>query len=427
MSAHTREFHEDDHPHGATCEVTTPTRRRVLGAAGALFAWSFVPKFAYARAGSRDARFLTIILRGALDGLAAVPPLGDPDYETVRQNLMLAKDGPDAALALDGFFYLHPAMPHLARLYRQRHAAVIHAASTGYRQRSHFDGQDVLESGQPGPGRTDTGWLNRLIGVLPAGEDISRRGTLGVGVVPPLIVRGPAKTLGWAPPFVPRADEDLIQRLGELYGHTDPVLAQALARSVETEAIVSRNSMALERMRARGGPATPQGMVQIATGAAKLIAASDGPRIAALAFEGWDTHANEGGAKGRLATLLGGLDSALAALEEGLRPVWNDTVILVMTEFGRTAQINGTIGTDHGTGTVAFLVGGAVRGGRVIADWPGLKPHQLFEQRDLDATIDVRAVAKGVMADLFGASASTLAQTVFPETAHIPLMRHLVA
>ncbi|WP_306225046.1 DUF1501 domain-containing protein [Bosea beijingensis] len=405
MTAH----HDDD------CERMTPSRRAVLGAAGALFAWSFVPKFAYAAAGARDPRFLLVILRGALDGLSAVPPIGDPDYAGLREGIALAKDGPEAALPLDGFFYLHPAMPNLARLYKQGQASVVHAAATGYRERSHFDGQDVLESGQPGAGATQSGWLNRLVASLPAGEGISRKGVLGVGVVPPLVVRGDAPVLGWAPPRMVRAGSDLTMRLADLYGQRDPGLARALAQAIETEGLAQRRGMAGEQ-KGGGGPDSADGMRRIAEGAAALVGADDGPRIAALAFEGWDTHANEGGARGRLANLLGGLDGAFAALEQGLASVWKDTVVMVATEFGRTAAVNGTIGTDHGTGTVAFLVGGGVKGGRVVADWPGLKAEQLYQNRDLKPTTDIRAVAKGVVAELFGLSGPVLAEKVFPES-----------
>ena len=407
------------------CERMTPSRRAVLGAAGALFAWSFVPKFAYAAAGSRDPRFLLVVLRGALDGLSAVPPLGDPDYAGLREGIALTKEGPDAALPLDGFFALHPAMPNLARLYAAGQASIVHAAATGYRERSHFDGQDVLESGQGGPGKTDSGWLNRLIANLPAGEGISRKGVLGVGVVPPLVVRGEAPVLGWAPPRMARAGSDLIQRLEDLYGQRDPGLARALAQAKMTEDIARRSGMSSE-VRGGGGPDSAEGMKRIAEGAAALVGADDGPRIAALAFEGWDTHANEGGAKGRLAQLLGGLDGALAAFEQGLKPVWKDTVVMVVTEFGRTAKVNGTVGTDHGTGTVAFLVGGAVKGGRMIVDWPGLKPEQLYEKRDLKPTTDIRGVAKGVVADLFGISGPVLAEKVFPGTTGLGPMAGLV-
>lgn len=414
-----------DHLDDDDCERMTPSRRAILGAAGALFAWSFVPKAAHAAPGARDSRFLLVVLRGALDGLSAVPPLGDPDYAGLREGIALAKDGPEAALPLDGFFYLHPSMPNLARLYASGNAAIVHAAATGYRERSHFDGQDVLESGQPGPGHTDSGWLNRLIANLPAGGGISRKGVLGVGVVPPLVVRGEAPVLGWAPPRMARAGADLTTRLADLYGQRDAGLAKALAQAMETEAIARRSGMAGDP-KTGGGPDTVDGMRRIAEGAAGLVGADDGPRIAALAFEGWDTHANEGGAKGRLATLLSGLDGALATFEQGLKPVWKDTVVMVVTEFGRTAAVNGTVGTDHGTGTVAFLVGGAVKGGRMIADWPGLKPEQLYQKRDLKPTTDVRAVAKGVVSDLFGISGPVLAEQVFPGTLDLAPMKGLV-
>lgn len=414
--------HHNDH-HG--CAAITPSRRAVLGAASALFAWSFVPKFAYASAGSRDCRFVVVILRGALDGLSAVPPLADPGYLGLREGIAIPQDGANAALPLDGFFFLHPAMPKLARLYQARQATIVHAVATGYRQRSHFDGQDVLESGQPGPGRVDDGWLNRMLLALPAGEGISRKGALGVGVVPPLVVRGAAPVLGWAPPVLPRAGDDLAMRVMDLYGQRDPVLARAFARGVDVERLVLQGGMAGERR--RGGPDNAEGMRQVAEGAARLINADDGPRVAALAFEGWDTHANEGGATGRLAGLLRGLDGALGAFESGLRDRWKDTVVMVVTEFGRTARVNGTVGTDHGTGTVAFLAGGAVKGGRVIADWPGLKASDLHEGRDLRPTTDLRGVAKGVIGDLFGLSGKVMGERIFPGTMHVAPMAGLVA
>ena len=398
----------------ALCE-SNPSRRAVLGSAGALFAWSFVPRTAYAAPGSRDARFMVIVLRGALDGLSAVAPLGDPDYAALRAGIALTREGPSAALPLDGFFALHPAMPNFARLYAAGHASVIHAVATGYRERSHFDGQDVLESGQPGPGQTQSGWLNRLLLALPQGERIAPAGALAVGTTAPLILRGTAPVLGWAPPLLPRAGDDLARRLLSLYGEQDPMLGIALAQGLETEHLAGAGAMGTGRT-AGVGMAGPAGMRRIAEGAARLMAADDGPRIAALALEGWDTHANEGGATGRLAGLLGGLDGALAGIEKILKPRWADTAILVVTEFGRTARVNGTIGTDHGTGTVAFLVGGAIRGGRVIADWPGLSAKALHEGRDLKPTTDVRAVAKGIATDLFGVSAQVLARDVFPST-----------
>jgi uncharacterized protein (DUF1501 family) len=398
----------------------SPTRRAFLGTSGALFAWSFIPTWAHAAA-TRDPRLICVVLRGALDGLSIVPPLGDPDYVGLREEIALHKSGDKPAIPLDGFFGLHPAMPNLARLYRAGQALVVHATATGYRKRSHFDGQDVLESGQPGPGNAGTGWLNRLIGTLPAGERTSRHGALGVGIVPPLITRGPAPVMGWAPTPLVGADDDLTARLLNLYEHQDPFLANALRSAQDTDQLIGGNAAG----NMRGARARP--MPAVAAGAARICAAEDGPRIGALAFDGWDTHAKEGGAEGRLAKLLGQLDDALAAFETNLGARWKDSVLLIVTEFGRTARINGSSGTDHGTGTVALLVGGAVKGGRVLADWPGLKDSNLLESRDLAPTVDLRGVAKGVIADLYGVSPQVLANVVFPQTASIPAMRGLIA
>ena len=163
-----------------------------------------------------------------------------------------------------------------------------------------------------------------------------------------------------------------------------------------------------------------------ASAAAKFMARPDGPSVGALAFDGWDTHANEGGPVGRLAQLLGGLDGALVEFENGLGARWRDTVIVVATEFGRTARINGTQGTDHGTGTIALLAGGAVKGGRVISDWPGLKPNNLYQGRDLAPTTDLRAVMKGVLKDQFGIAERVLAASVFPDSAPVKPMQGLV-
>ena len=407
------------------CETPSLSRRAFLGGTGALFAWANMPKFAFA-AGNRDARFICIVLRGALDGLSTVAPYGDPDYAGLHGSIALAADGPMPALPLDGFFLLNPAMPNFARLYKDGQALAVHAVATPYRERSHFDGQDVLESGQAGPNLAESGWLNRLVGSLPAGDAVTRQGCLGVGAVAPLIARGPAPIMGWAPQFAPRATSDTAMRLLDLYAARDPVLGVALHQGLETDKLASGDPMNAAMGKPRGGPDNPQGMVQVAEGAARIMAAEDGPRIAALALEGWDTHAREGGATGRLATLLGGLDGALAAFEQGLKPYWKDTAILVVTEFGRTVRINGTDGTDHGTGTVALLVGGAVKGGRVIADWPGLKPTQLYQNRDLMPATDLRAVFKGVLTDLYGASQGVLGERVFPGSLGVAPMAGLI-
>jgi uncharacterized protein (DUF1501 family) len=379
------------------------TSRRGLLLAGASFAaWAYLPKFARAADG-RDPRLIVVILRGALDGLATVAPIGDPDYAGLHGSIALTADGAHPAIMLDSFFALHPAMPEFARMYRDTHAAVIHAVATPYRDRSHFDGQDVLESGYAGPGRVQSGWLSS---------------GLAVGPTTPLVLRGNAPTVGWAPVALPQADDDTAMRLVELYRHRDPTLASALSQGLQLEKAASGDDM-----KPKPGNQVAQ-MRQVARGAAKLMAADDGPRIAALAFDGWDTHANEGGPVGRLAFLLGGLDGALAEFESGLGDRWRETVVVVATEFGRTARINGT---DHGTGTIALLAGGAVKGGRVISDWPGLKLANLFEARDLKPTTDLRSVIKGVLQAQFGLSDRVLAETVFPDSASARPMKGLVA
>ncbi|MBO0734018.1 MAG: DUF1501 domain-containing protein [Methylocapsa sp.] len=404
------------------CEAPSPSRRTLLRASGALFAWAHLPRFAKA-AGSRDPRLAVIILRGALDGLSAVGPAGDPDYASLHGALALSHSGDHPALPLDGFFALNPAMQSFARLFREGKAAVVHAVATPYRERSHFDGQDVLESGYPSPGRTDSGWLNRALASLPAGERL--RG-LGIGAVAPLVMRGPAPVLGWAPQALPQAGDDLARRVLDLYTHRDPALASALREGLATEQMASAAQLVGEAARPSGGMRQAAAMRQTAMGAARLMAADDGPRIAALAFDGFDTHANEGGASGQLAARLLGLDGAFGEFERGLGEKWQDTVLIAITEFGRTAKINGTSGTDHGTGTVAFLAGGALKGGRVIVDWPGLKEKQLYEGRDLAPTTDLRAVLKGLLADHLGLSSSVLATKVFPNSASVKPLPGLI-
>jgi uncharacterized protein (DUF1501 family) len=395
------------------------SRRAVLLGGASFAAWAYLPKFARAADG-RDPRLIVVILRGALDGLATVAPVGDPDYAGLHGAIALTPEGPHAAVMLDSFFALHPSMPEFARMYRNKQAAIIHAVATPYRDRSHFDGQDVLESGFAGPGRVQSGWLNRALEALPRGERVMS--ALAVGPTTPLVLRGAAPTVGWSPVALPQADDDTAMRLVELYRHRDAALASALSQGLQLDKAAQG-----DEMKPKPGANGPAAMRQVARGAAKLMSADDGPRIAALAFDGWDTHANEGGPVGRLAQLLSGLDGALAEFESGLGERWRDTVVVVATEFGRTARINGTAGTDHGTGTIALLAGGAVKGGQVISDWPSLKPASLYDGRDLKPTTDLRAVVKGVLTDHLGIGERVLAETVFPDSAASKPMRGLVS
>jgi uncharacterized protein (DUF1501 family) len=377
-------------------------------------------------ANARDPRLVVIILRGALDGLSAVPPIGDPDYADLHGDLAFAASGDRAALPLDGLFFAHPALTAFKRLYDKKQAAVVHAVATGYRDRSHFDGQDVLESGYPGPGRTESGWLNRALGALSgSGADASRG--LGAGAIAPLVIRGSAPAFGWAPPGgVAPASGDLAQRVLDLYNHTDRTLGQKLGEALTAEKVVAEVP-APSGTKTRRYTGAAEAMRVMAAGAGRLLATPDGPRLAALAYDGFDSHLNEGATRGTLAPRLQGLDAAFEALETNLGEGWKDTVVVAITEFGRTARVNGTHGTDHGTATVALLAGGAVAGGRVIADWPSLKSPSLYAGRDLYPTLDLRGVLKGVLADQFGLSRKTLAQAIFPDSGAIAPAKGLVA
>jgi uncharacterized protein (DUF1501 family) len=376
-----------------------------------------------------------IVLRGALDGLAAVAPVGDPDWTKLRGDKAMVLGGATPALPLDGFFALNPALANFHRLYQAGQATIVHAVATPYRERSHFDGQDVLESGLPKPGGADSGWLNRALAVLEPGgsADPHGRQAFAVGPIAPLVVRGPAPVLTWAPPKLPPVGDDTTMRLLDLYRHTDSTFARVLEERVGLAAVARAGGMSMEPSDERPG-AQPGGIAQVrayfsdtAGSAAKFLAEAEGPRVGALAFDGWDTHVNEGIDKGRLANLLGALDGAIAAIETNMGEAWRETVVVLVTEFGRTAHINGNDGTDHGTATVALLAGGALKGGRVIADWPGLAETSLYQNRDLKPTTDLHSVLKGLLEDHLRADPSRLEASVFPDSAAAQPLHGLLA
>jgi uncharacterized protein (DUF1501 family) len=230
----------------------------------------------------------------------------------------------------------------------------------------------------------------------------------------------------WTPRRLPPTSDDTVMRLMVLYQHTDPALARVLEERMGLATIARAGGMDGEQPRAAGGGQLRAYFTESAAAAAKFLARADGPRVGALAFDGWDTHAAEGVVNGRLAMLLGALDGAIAAIETEMKDAWRETVVVVVTEFGRTARINGTDGTDHGTATVALLAGGALKGGRVVADWPGLKPAKLHDGRDLKPTTDLRAVLKGVLKDHLRVDATALATNVFPDSAGVKPMTGLL-
>jgi uncharacterized protein (DUF1501 family) len=352
-------------------------------------------------AAETDSRFVLIFLRGALDGLSVVEPYGDANLKLWRPNLLLPEPGkPKGLNDLGGFWGLHPALKTMHALYLANDLLPIQAVAGPDRSRSHFQGQDMMEIGAET--RMTSGWLNRIAALLPANPNCDTAFTMAS--TSPLILHGPAPTTTWDP-FHPRphVSAGFYENIVAMHAN-DKLTGADLADGLRERRYIDR---VLAGTSYNG---VANGFPRLARAAARLLAAPDGPRLAELELGGWDTHS---GQVPRLADALATLDAGVAVLRADLSDVWSKTAILVLTEFGRTVRVNGAAGTDHGTGTVAFLMGGAVAGGRVLVDWPGLAQGQLFEDRDLQPTLDIRAVAKGVIGPHFRLSPDNLA-TVFP-------------
>jgi uncharacterized protein (DUF1501 family) len=489
--------------------MRTLKRREFLHAGALALGGTFLTsRLAFARTGNTKSRFVFIVMRGALDGLAAAPPYGDSDYAGLRRELALKAPGsPGGALPLDGFFGLHPSLTFLHDSYTARELVVFHAIASPYRERSHFDGQDVLENGSSQAHAVQTGWLNRALASLQSGHGQSKELGVALGQNIPLVMRGPASVTSWSPSKLAALDDDTLERITDLYAG-DPLLAARLADALAADAIADSASAPMQAVaaisdsagsamqaaaaiadsagapmqaaasaadipataahavtadmssagarhagaaRIAGGPSTmdgtnagatatrgaaapaaggantppnqplvqrakPMRYTELVRAAAGFLRRDDGPQVAVFDTTGWDTHANEGNAEGQLAGRLAALDAGLRTLKEELGPTWADTAVLLATEFGRTAATNGTRGTDHGTATAAFLLGGAVQGGRVLADWPGLSAHSLYQGRDLKPTTDLRSVLKGVLSEHLLVSSSALESSVFPNS-----------
>ena len=337
-----------------------------------------------------DRRFVFIIQRGAADGLNIVVPYGDPDYVGLRRELAI---DPATAIKLDGHFALNPALPEIARMYGAGQALFVHATASPYRDRSHFDGQNVLETGGTAPYAQKDGWLNRLVGLMPRTRDEA----IAFAPTLPPALRGSADVTSFAPSSLPQPSDDLLARVGRMY-QADPQLHGMWDAALEARGMAA-------------GQAPGQKPEDLGRLAASFLAKPDGPRIAMLETGGWDTHT---GQQFRLTAQLKALDAMVAALRDNLGPAWDQTVVLVATEFGRTAAVNGTGGTDHGTASAAMLLGGAVKGGRVLADWPGLAETRLYEERDLRPTIGLDAVIAGAAAESFGLEPEKVTRALFP-------------
>jgi uncharacterized protein (DUF1501 family) len=404
----------------------TPTSRRsFLLSTGALAASAVIPNALFAHTGG-SSRLVVVILRGALDGLAAVPPYADPDYAALHRELAIAAPGgTEGALALNNTFGLHPSLAFMHERYLAGELIAFHAVASPYRDRSHFDGQNVLENGLTKPVGTADGWLNRAIAALPRGSGRSQERAVAISQNVPLILRGEAPVMSKSPQATPDVDEDLLLRLADLYSKDDWFSAR-LSEAVQTDKMADEAGSATMTQDAAARAASPDRVSAVTRMAATLMRSEGGPEVAVIEASGWDTHANQGGAKGALAQRLAGLDKALRTLADELGPLWPQTAVIVITEFGRTAAMNGTRGTDHGTGGCAFLAGGAVQGGRVIADWPGLNRAGLLDNRDLRPTLDLRSVFKAVLDEHMHVDADTLAKRVFPDSSGARPLKGLI-
>ncbi|MEO6410516.1 MAG: DUF1501 domain-containing protein [Burkholderiaceae bacterium] len=397
-----------------------PARRRLLRSAlgvAALAPLATLSLSASLNAGAIERRFVFVILRGGLDALSAVPAIGDPAFAAARGSLAPA---PGSALPLDGLFALHPSLVQLHAMYGRGELAVVHAVGLPYRNRSHFDGQQVLESGSARPYELTTGWLGRA-------QSRSASASIALATAVPLVLRGPGNVDTWAPSVLPEPGADLVARLARMYAD-DPMLAVALerARALHFDGAMPGAAMAdgVTAGGMAGGGGGYGGFVVLAKRAAEFLARPGGPQVAVLELGGWDTHANQANPNGPLARNLQQLDNGLAALREGLLAdgVWGRTVVVVATEFGREVAVNGTLGTDHGSGGAAFVLGGPVHGARVVADWPGLATRDRFEGRDLKTTTDLRGVLKGVLGEHLQIDSKRLAGEIFPGSEAVPAL-----
>jgi uncharacterized protein (DUF1501 family) len=404
--------------------MTTPLSRRqaLLSALSVGITVEFVGGRAFAASQGAQGRkkLVVIVCRGGLDGLTLSPPVGDPNYATLRGKIAVAGFGqPGGALKLDDTFGLHPSMTATYALALKGQARIVPAVATPDRERSHFEAQDVLESGAAVVYGTSSGWLNRALSAMgPAGSVKA----ISVGPTAPLILRGPVEAASWSPGGAADRDHRLPGILMDLY-KTDPLLGPALASGIATESM-ARTATASVAMGGAGEPPAPvtaanyqrQGLPaarKLGATLAAFMTQPDGKQVAAVSMDGFDSHANQ---TALLTNRLAYVDAFIDGLATGMGPAWSDTVVVLATEFGRTARINGTAGTDHGTASTALLIGGALKRGGIVGDWPTLAEGRLFENRDTAPTIDMRAVFKGVLRDHLGVDRAKLDTVVFPSS-----------
>jgi uncharacterized protein (DUF1501 family) len=371
---------------------------RYAAITGAVFA---LPSISFAAA-KTERRFIFIIQRGAADGLNTVIPYADPAYAKLRG--ALAVDVTQAT-KLDGTFALHASLADTAKLYQSGQALFIHAVASPYRDRSHFDAQNVLETGGSEAYQLKDGWMNRLLTLLPKTQNEA----IAFAPTIPMALRGNMEVSSYAASNLPQAPDDLLLRVGQLY-------AEDVQLNSLWMAAMQANNMA-EDASAKQDPAS------LGKLAASFLSKANGPRIGMIETGGWDTHSAQ---EGRLSRQLKSLDQLIAALRNGLGDTWQKTTVIVATEFGRTAATNGTGGTDHGTASAAMILGGDVNGGRVIADWPGLSQSNLYEGRDLKPTLNLDTLIASLAGASFGIDSTLVAKTLFPEAANGKMLEGLI-
>ena len=423
--------------------MNIPLSRRSL-LAGIGLSVSFLGGSALAAADGPMARrkMVVVICRGGMDGLTVSPPVGDPDYAALRGAVAVPAD---QALKLDGTFALHPALASVHALALKGQARIAPAIASPDRARSHFEAQDVLETGASQVYGVNSGWLNRGLEVMGKSQKIEG---LSVGATAPLILRGKVQAASWSPGAGVDETARLPTLLQDLY-RTDPLMGPAFARGLETEAMAQAamtalnptptpistdaRAMASNMMSPAVMTSPPPAIAnqqqgrdaarKLGSTLAGFMVQDGGPRIAAISLDGWDTHA---GQVGHLNPRLSYLDAVLDGLNTGLGPEWSNTVVVVATEFGRTARVNGTGGTDHGTGSTALVLGGGLKRGGIIGDWPTLKQTALFENRDVAPSLDLRGLFKGVLGEHMGVDRAALETTVFPDSAGAKMVTGLV-
>jgi uncharacterized protein (DUF1501 family) len=364
-------------------------------------------------AGRDPKRLIVIFLRGAVDGLSVVVPHGDPQYYDVRHSIAIPR-GSDGVIDLDGHFGLHPSLAAIHPLWQDKSLAFIHASGSPDPSRSHFDAQAMMEAGTPGNPGTRVGWLNRLLAALPAPHPPTE--AVSLGPLTPRILSGP----------MPVANVDAGKNAGKPIALDRPAVNQAFSAIYDGDDPMSRafrqgqesrkqllSDIEREMQEADNGAPPPNGFPAQAKRLAGLIARDAAIRVAFVGLGGWDTHVNQGSAKGQLANHLQPLAEGLALLAKNLGPAYRDTVIVVVSEFGRTVRENGNGGTDHGHGNVMWVMGGPINGGAVYGEWPGLANERLYQGRDLAVTTDFRAAIGTIVERHMGLSDAAL-QTVFP-------------